>query len=229
MFMKYSDRDAFGRLNKYRSAAEAGISYVAPVLSLHLNSDFTDSSNSEAVMETSNTPSISTDYPKQGIGSMLIESNEWIAPPLNDSRFYAGANNGNYTLEFWFRPSGIASNKYILFSRASLDTGDLLVYLGTNNRIGMRKWVSTEYFSPSNTLVVNTYHHIAIEQEYVDGVYKIRLYVDGTKVAEADLTINNDYQWTIGRSDGGSASADGYYDEITFTRKAKYKGNNFTP
>ena len=200
-----------------------GIDFFTKI-ALHLDTDFTDSSSTGTVIESASFPTVNTDQPKFGVGSALFTNANWLGQPLNDSTYYNGANNGNYTLDLQLYPTSLANDTWLLFDRnGTLPTGALIVDYDADGSITMRRWNSTIDTSATGVITINTWHHIAIEFE---GVIT-RLYVNGIKLFENNYNALSDNQWAIGRP-SGSQSPVGYIDELRFSRVARYRGANFT-
>jgi hypothetical protein len=198
------------------------------VLLLHMDgtnnsTTFTDSSGFSHP-PTSNGPIISTAQSKFGGASAYFSGtgNQYLSIPSHGD---FGFGTGDFTIEFWARPTGISSfntliniNNYqngILF-RHGWNTDSL--YLVNQNQ----NW------NPSSNLPSNVWTHVALVR--TSGVVKV--YINGSSVVT----------WTRGVDLGSSASVMigasahntsetyvGYIDELRVSKGKALYTSNFTP
>ena len=138
---------------------------------------------------------------------------------------------GDYTVEFWFRPTHLFNNFVMYDSRANAgswwtsSTGFSIVGNGSGQ---VSTYTGGAYVcqSPTNVISVNNWHHIAIVRS--SGTQKI--YIDGTERASASNTSDHtDQKAVIGNATNHATAGEGskgyYQDFRLYKGTAKYTSN----
>ena len=138
---------------------------------------------------------------------------------------------GDYTVEFWFRPTDLFNNFVMYDSRANAgswwtsSTGFSIVGNG-NGQVSTYTGGAYVCQSPINVISVNNWHHIAIVRS--SGTQKI--YVDGLERASASNTSDHtDQKAVIGNATNHATAGEGskgyYQDFRLYKGTAKYTSN----
>ena len=135
---------------------------------------------------------------------------------------------GNFTVEFWFYPTSLISNKVIFdnrhpttgwpnssngFALICNSSGTIHVYTGGNN------FISADYAIQNQA---NQWHHIAISRE--DSFTS--LFINGERKGDIkeDLNDYNEGRFTLGSSSPNGEGVTGYFNDLRIYKGvAKYK------
>jgi hypothetical protein len=161
--------------------------------------------------------SLSTSQAKFGTASLSLDGVDDYAVIGNYSDFNFGT--GDFTIEFWVRPSSIGTQQVILDSRTS--SGDTAIYLEINAAGNIRFFTANAYRLTSSVAVTaNNWSHVALSRS--SGV--TRIFVNGT-LTPTTYADTNDYSsrsFRIGGTFSGSAFYGGYVDELRISNIARY-------
>jgi len=188
---------------------------------------FTDESGK--VWTANGNAQIDTAQSKFGGASGLFDgTGDWIDTPASDD-FNLGSND--FTIDFWFRPSAIATN-YICgqvnASNISLTQSFRFYILGGVANASFSDGTSAVYMAGTSSVTVGVWMHISAVR--VSGT--ITLYINGISESTASLANiqSSAYKVSIGRAGEFAASYfAGHLDEFRFINgEAKWTAN-FTP
>lgn len=162
------------------------------------------------------------DQKKFGASSLYVDGDgDYLQIPTNSFQF--GTND--FTIEFWARPSILTGTQVIFDMRTS--SNDTAVYLEINASGNVRFFTAGSYRITSSVAVtVSTWNHIALSRS--SGV--TRLFVNGT-LTPTTYTDSNNYgarPLVLGRNFSGSASYQGYIDELRISNSSRY-ASTFVP
>ncbi len=193
------------------------ISFVSGSMTLHLDTNFADSSSNNVTVTASGV-TISTGQPKFGAGSALFvrASSQSLSFP-DSAIFQVGA--GDFQIDFWTYLSNVTNNQYFLSDSNAGATafsininvgggGPGVVILQINN--------AAATIIHQNTMSINTQTHIMVK--CVSGV--ITLYLAGvassSTISGATISSNQaSGNWYIGKTGlNNSNYVDGYIDEF---------------
>jgi len=193
-------------------------------LLLHLNNDWTDSSNYPHTIYQSDSLSFSSTTKQFGSHSIYKPSGKvFYLPTSNDWNFPAGTD---FTIEFWYYPT-LRSNDGFLFAIGN-PTGWFTVY--EHERIlHLRQFNVFDYTAGS---LKDTWQHIVVER-YNN---TLRLYQDGIALITQPCADDVGYPGNP-LIFGGESTSDtermapaGYFDEIRITKgTAVYRGEFTSP
>jgi len=164
---------------------------------------------------------LSTAQLKFGVSSALFDgTGDYLIVSSNPL-----PSTGNFTVEFWIRPTALAGIRPVWSNRDTNGTNRGVLYLSGT---GLTWWNGDTNLNHGITMSVNTWYHIAC---VLDGGTR-RLFVNGADM----VTINDGYiagdVFQIGRADYSgtafSSELPGYIDEFRVSNTARYTAN-FTP
>lgn len=148
------------------------------------------------------------------------------ATPFSDFAF----GTGNFTLEFWFNPTTVASAVTVLGFRPASGNGAYpCIYVNTNGVLTYYVFTADRITSAANAIVANTWQSIAV----VRNGTQTKMFLNGNQVG-VTYTDTTNYlagSCTIGANDfaaNGSYQIRGYLDELRISNVARYTGN-YTP
>lgn len=203
------------------------------LLMAHLNgadasTSIVDSSSSNKTLTPSGSFQIDTAQSKFGTASGLSDGTSDYFTAADSNDFYIGT--GSATIDQWVRFNTIQSTMFYtqaagansIFWQYYKDTTYSILSFqvydgGANTVIGSVNWTPT----------VNTWYHVAL----VKDASTYRIFVDGTQIG----TFSDSSPWPdvastayFGARSDGARSLDGWFDEIRFSKTARYT-SNFTP
>ena len=170
-----------------------------------------------------------------GLNSLYLvaSDNDFIYTYEHPSHFHPDAD---MTIEGWFYPTFLngLDSQGIFGNRSGTNgwqlyrnTDDTLILLGYNG-------VGTPVLniSSTETISLNTWHHIAIEYKHntggATGAWSV--YLDGDRVATgtqtADVTIEP--IWNLGSQTGSTRRFEGYITDVLATRRLKYDAATYS-
>ena len=167
---------------------------------------------------------IDTAIKKFGQGSALLDgTDDYLSIASNDD---FGFGTGDFAVEGWIYCTNISGNRTLFDFRGGAD-GDTAPTVEINGSGAVRYLVGGVQQITGGTVVVNTWHHVAVSR--LSGV--TRLFLDGSKIG-SDYTDTNNYgttkPLTIGASHDGTEDFVGHFDDIRVSTISRYSGN-FTP
>jgi hypothetical protein len=159
----------------------------------------------------SGSPVTEEDQSKFGWASLYISAGAYIYSA--DSADWDPGTSGDYTVEFWVRPSGVSGIQFVVGNRNSDGTGWEFIIDDTSCYIQAS---SSFISSAASTIAANTWHHIAWSKTGSTS----KLYVNGVEVASGTLTVNDSaYTCVIGKRTWGTEYAfTGYVDDLRITK-----------
>jgi hypothetical protein len=185
---------------------------------------------------------IDTTNKKFGVGSLLFNgSGDYILFSGNDVGSFFGFDE--WTIELWVYPTALpAGGGYGSPVFDSLEsgttTGPALYLLSTGAILGGCTTSGGVFNATSSTGLVttNTWYHLAMQRERVAGAPYLGVYLNGTRVANRNLsdyavTATHASGWYFGRSNlAGPRYFTGNMDEMRVTGGvARYPTTGFTP
>ena len=183
----------------------------------------TDETTGKNVTANGNVVTSTTQF-KFGTSSAFFDgTGDWLSIPSDpDFNF----STGDYTLEAFVRLNNTSGSKIIFdFRTSSLTEISPVVFISGSDVVyyinGAAVITGAAAVSPT------TWHHIALSR--TAGISK--LFVDGTQVG-ASYTDGNDFPTRglrIGANLQGSASMNGYIDEVRITKGSSRYNTNFNP
>lgn len=218
-------------LNPYINATDPHFASVVTLL--HFNGADASTTITDVKGKTwtaTGTAAIDTDQSVFG-GSSLIDPTDTSRVSTGSSADF-GYGTGDFTIEFWARPSDVSNLRILYDQRADgvsnaprpaiyiFGSGDLRYFVSNADRIT----------APAATLVVNTWHHIAISR--VSG--NTRLFVNGTQRGStfADTTNYETSLAVLGQAGSNLAGIFGFvghFDDLRVTKGVGRYSATFTP
>lgn len=188
---------------------------------------FTDDSNNSHTISVFGDAQIATAQSKFGGASMYFDGvGDYITAP-SDSSFDFGT--GDFTIEFWMRPSNVSGTWQAIISRKYNQSGGWRLYKtsGTNN---LSFYHPSGYYQTTNSGLANgTWHHIAV----VRSGSTLTTYVDGTSRGTDTISLAmspTSADIEIGQGVVTSAYPyQGYLDDLRITKGVARYTANFTP
>ena len=188
MFMKLSERDAFGHPLKFRSAKETGIGYGIyndGNSKLYINGSLTDTADGNA------TPVTITNYgvSLNGSNDLDFELGDYLMI-AKESINAAFAATVEWLVDMWIYPTSTQTFAALLGANdnsAKADITGLCIHSGTRLYVYYGSWITDGTFlSDAGTITINTWQHIRVEK-WLDGAqWKCTFYIDG----QPQSTIN---------------------------------------
>ena len=164
---------------------------------------------------------ISTAQSKFGGSSVLIDG---TADGIHVDHTNLQIGGGDFTIEFWFYPTAIGANDYVLDCGSGF-SGRINWFFDTATTYKFRQG-STTILSGNHGLSTNQWFHIAISR--ASGT--IKYFLNGTEQHSAsNSTTFSSSWWRIGTyATGGPYGITGYIDEYRVSDSGRYT-SNFTP
>lgn len=189
---------------------------------------FTDSSASGHTVTPAGTAQIDDAQSKFGGTSGLFDGNSDYLDADGGTDLAFGT--GDFTIDTWIRVDDMSSNQMLFDFRGATYTGQLNCYITTIGRIVLREGTTELLAGASGTIVVDTWHHVAVVR--YNGV--VTLYVDGVSVGTAELSTDfsgvDTNRPRIGANTVGSADYwFGWIDEFHVTKGLARWTAAFTP
>jgi len=200
------------------------------VLLMHLDSDFTDSSNSGHTFASTGSPVISSDQSKFGGSSLSLNGSSWIITTNAQDDWDFGLDD--FTIEYFLYPHTNPDFIFPLSTVTATAVGGWWTEYGTRGFI-FGTTGTVVLISASHTISINTWHHIA----YVRDSGTMRYFVDGVQISSdsSKSAVAADTSDTNGLAIGnlipgvGDFPVDGFMDELRITKGVAIYTANFTP
>ena len=236
-FLAEGTGDTFGDLPVENPHIKPGTLYPAwsGLLTENTGYTFTDSSASaHAVVETVGDIHQSGSTKKVGNTSLSFPGTAQNSIRYADSADW-DFGTGTFTIECWINPSSVVGAARTVCARTVNDTTVLWMLRITSSaklEFTLNNASGSDHETPSYTVPVNTWTHIAIVRGGDDN--KVRLYANGTEVYESAAVDSGSYsgsgEWWFGANPTGSQDYIGYIDEFRYVLgKAVYTGNFAAP
>jgi hypothetical protein len=178
----------------------------------------------------SGTPTISTAQ-TPGFGTSCLDDPSAQNYIVTESHANFGYGTGDFTIEFYARPTTLAGGPQIWYDqRTALNqlrpalyhagSGDLRLYVGGSDRIA----------APTGTIVVDTWHHIALcrasgsTRLFVNGVQVGSTFADATDYEASRVLLGN-----AGDQDANVFGFTGQFKCLRITKGVARYPTNFTP
>ena len=235
MLKLLSDRGAFGRPNKYRSAVNAGLiySYNDENSKLYLNGSLSDSAagNTSPITVTNNGVTLDGN---NNLGFGTGEGDYLFIDKAAINAVFAAGNE--WHIDLWIYPTGATTSAKCLFAGNDVAVhSDLFGAALENERINVfyASWIANgTQLSSTGSIVLNTWQHIRFEK-WLDGAqWKFTTYIDGvaqTTINVSDTALYTTNDFTIGYTGTTSRRFEGNMNKIMVKNIAATKGVTFTP
>ena len=207
-------------------------------LMLHMNSDFSDSSNSGHTPTVSGA-TIDTSIKKFGAGSgNFVRASSQVVTYPDSADWDFG--NGNFTLDCWLRFTTLPADSkwFTIVSQNNEATSGSAFWFGVNNVAGtyslsFNYWLSswTSVFRTWITPVINTWYHLATARNGAD----LKLFVGGTQIGTTyNISTDTIASSALVLSVGGESPSNRFYtdgklDELRISKGIARWTSNFTP
>lgn len=187
-------------------------------LLMHFDGNLDDSSANEFVATASGNAAVSTTQSKFGGSSLYLDgSGDYVDISGTDT---GPLENGDYTVEAWFRPDGGSSNGAIATNWEGAQGGDFILGM-TGGQLAAFAQQATPVngdsaYMAGGTIVTGQWHHAALTRSGNTA----RLFLDGVMVASAsvpyrcNLTPKNQIRIGAYGSGGAYWNFAGYIDEL---------------
>jgi hypothetical protein len=191
------------------------------------NSTFVDISKFAAKPTVGGTPyyagltPLTNTYP----GSIYFNGSSYFTMPTNAAYQFG---TGNFTVEFWMRPTSIASGDQILFNLRNPDTANLGFNIATVSSQLTVNTSGTRYIQGTTTLLNNTWYHVALSRT---STTSMRLYLNGVQEGSTYAVSQNFTNQipVIAAFTGGAAPFFGYMSNVRIVKGVGVYTANFTP
>ena len=222
MFMKLSDRDAFGYPNKYRSVSEAGVAPIGvdanTLLLLHMDgtngsTSFPDASQYDVSIAANGAAQVSTSNKKFGIGALSCDgTGDYLECTL------PAIGTGDFTFEGWFYMTD--SNDRSLFGYSDF-FNNLYVYTDITS---LRAFIiGGTTLQTSGNFPTDEWFHLAVVRTGT----AVTMYENGQSIASGTSSVDlDDTTFRVGK--GTWNDFIGEIDEFRVSDVARYTAN-FTP
>jgi hypothetical protein len=195
----------------------------------HLDNNLTDSSATGTVATSSNL-AYSNSIVKSGFGfsgDFTHPSNSAVVTLPSAAALAVGS--GDFTVEFWWYPTELTSGTYFLAGDGA--TSDIWFYVSGSSKLGTHILGIEDAGTGSVTLLVNTWHHIALARSGTT----VRVFINGVlnyTAAGGSGDSGATAQWTLGSWVAGAGGGSGgrcYIDDFRLTVGAARYTSAFTP
>lgn len=233
------DTAAANLYNRFRNAAgPANVVYSDPHINsvtalLHFNgtngsTTFTDTSGKtwaaagNAQLSTTSQYFGTACYLGDGTGDYI----DYVTPMSTRAKSTGfGFGSGDYTVEFWIRPTSLSAVGTIFDNRSATDEG-ISIELSTLGKIFVNN-NSTTMATGTVTLSINTWYHVAVSRHGTT----VKTYINGGM--DLNFTDSRTYALTapcrIGANYAGNQSFNGRIDELRVTKgTARYTATSTT-
>lgn len=176
-------------------------------------------------LETLGNAQVSTSVTKFGTGSMKFDGSGDSLLGVASPSFAFGT--GDYTVEYWVYPASFSNQPTMFDTRpASSSVNGYADFFSTT---GLFKLYigNTNIYTSSTTISTNTWTHIAVSRSGTS----LRVFINGVQDGSTVTNSTNmtDTQCRVGNNINGSASLNGYIDDLRVTKGVARYTANFTP
>jgi len=233
MFMKYSNRDAFGHPLKFRSASEAGLlslPYNGENTKLLIWNEIADSAVGNEVPISISNSGVTLDADSN---LEFIEGNDILNIDSADVAAVFGFLK-EWTFDVWVYPTLSSTYQCILGPQGNAFDRDamcLSVFNGSQlkNYYGGYGVPDEQIFSPPGSMSINDWYYITVEK-WLDGAqWKLAFYINGVKQSVfnvADFALYTTYDFILGTQDGSRGML-GKANKYRLNNIALHRGVNF--
>lgn len=225
-------KELFGAGDKITGGAVAGTTGndANTVLLLHLDNDFSDSSDSGHSVSANGDAQISTAEKKFGAGSAYFDGDgDYLSIP-DSPDFDIGRND--FTIDFWVNLNTVSGTQYIYDQRDTVNDYLLIMHYPNGWYLASEQWGLDSYYALEGSIgtSINEWHHMA----FVRGGNNFYIFRDGSLIAQSTDTSSNvpiDLSSTvqIGCTDGGINCLNGSIDELRVSKGIARWTSNFDP
>lgn len=195
-----------------------------------LNAGILDGTSRNVVVPTG-TPTISTNFKKNGTGSIAFNgTTDYLSLPTSITN---ALGRDDFTVEGWFYIKTHTTNSTLFEIGTLNNAGGLGVFWSPDSGTIVRLSGTSDFTTAVGDLPpLNQWVHIAVVRSTVAGVTSLKLYFNG--IAKTFVTRSNPYQEitgttvNIGWSVSTGVFINGFIDDFRISRRAEYT-RNFTP
>ena len=233
MFMKYSDRDDFGRLNKYRSLGAAGLlkAYNDANSKLFLDSSLSDSAKGNGTPLTITNSGVSLN----GSNNLDFSSGDYLTINKADINGAFAAGN-EWFIDMWIYPTSSQTFATLLGAEdngARSDITGLCIHGGTRLYVYYGSWITDGTFlSDAGSISINSWQHVRVEK-WLDGAqWKCTIFIDGVPTSTIDVSDTAMYstsEFGIAYTGSSDRRFVGQMNKFMVKSVAGSKGVAFTP
>ncbi|MEW6181641.1 MAG: LamG-like jellyroll fold domain-containing protein [Bacillota bacterium] len=205
--------------------AQAAVDDSYTVSLMHYNSSATADESGKTWTAYGNATVDTTIY-KLGSGSLKLDGDGDYLTEANHPDF--DFSNGNFTIDFWFRPETVSGGSRIIIEKLEGQTGPGWSVFQYNDQIRFYCDGGAVYFWTGSVLQVGSWKHVAVVRNgsdwriYIDGVSQASMSSTGTVGVGNNLLI-------IGARVGGGYPLVGCIDELRVSKGIARWTANFTP